>query len=58
MLVLNRKVGEVIFIGEEITVTVIEVRGNKVRLGIQAPSSVGIVRSELVVDVEPLKEAA
>ena len=58
MLVLKRKVGEVIFIGEEITVTVIEVHGNKVRLGIQAPSSVGILRSELVVDVEPLKEAA
>ena len=47
MLVLTRKSGEAINIGDEITVTVLEIRGNQVRLGIQAPLSVTIHRREL-----------
>ncbi len=47
MLVLTRKSGEAINVGEEITVTVLEVRGNQVRLGIQAPLNVIIHRKEL-----------
>jgi carbon storage regulator len=47
MLVLTRKSGEAINVGDEITVTVLEIRGNQVRLGIQAPLSVIIHRKEL-----------
>jgi carbon storage regulator len=47
MLVLTRKSGEAINVGEEITVTVLEIRGNQVRLGIQAPLDVIIHRKEL-----------
>ncbi len=47
MLVLTRKSGESINVGDEITVTVLEVRGNHVRLGIQAPRGIIIHRKEL-----------
>jgi carbon storage regulator len=47
MLVLSRKVGEKVVIGNCISVTVVDVKGNKVRLGISAPEDVSILRSEL-----------
>lgn len=47
MLVLSRKSGESIQIGENITVKVIQCRGNRVRLGVEAPNDVEILRSEL-----------
>ena len=47
MLVLTRKSGEAITVGDEITVTVLEIRGNQVRLGIQAPHDIAIHRKEL-----------
>ncbi len=48
MLVLTRKASEKIQIGSQITVTVIEVRGRYVRLGIEAPANVRITRKELM----------
>ncbi len=48
MLVLSRKVGERIHIGEDICITVVDIDRNKVRLGIDAPKEVEIVRSELL----------
>lgn len=47
MLVLSRKLGEKIHIGSGITITVIEVKGSKIRLGIDAPDHVPIFRAEL-----------
>lgn len=47
MLVLSRKAGEQILIGTDIVVTVNRIDGNRVSLGIQAPSDVRIVRQEL-----------
>lgn len=47
MLVLSRKAGESIKIAENIEITVISVEGQRVRLGVRAPRSVPIVRSEL-----------
>ena len=44
MLILTRRVGEAMKLGEEITVTVLGVRGNQVRIGIDAPKSVAIQR--------------
>ncbi|MEO2022799.1 MAG: carbon storage regulator CsrA [Pirellulaceae bacterium] len=47
MLVLSRKVGEQIQIGDEITVTVVRIAGGNVRLGIEAPKTTPIAREEL-----------
>lgn len=47
MLVLSRKVGERILIGENITVTVVRVAPGLVRLGVEAPDNLNIVREEL-----------
>lgn len=47
MLMLSRKVNEVITIGKDVTVTVVSIRGNKVRVGIQAPPDVPVHRQEV-----------
>ncbi|MBF0517432.1 MAG: carbon storage regulator CsrA [Nitrospirae bacterium] len=47
MLVLTRKSEEAIKLGDSITITVVEIKGNKVRLGIDAPNGVRIFRNEL-----------
>ena len=47
MLILTRRVGETLMIGDEITVTVLGVKGNQVRLGINAPKSVAVQREEI-----------
>jgi carbon storage regulator len=47
MLVLSRKTNEEIHIGSDITITLVAIQGNKVRIGIQAPNSVKILRAEL-----------
>lgn len=47
MLVLSRKSGERVYVGNDITLVVVEVTGNRVRLGIDAPGNVKIVREEL-----------
>ena len=47
MLVLSRKSTESIHVGDSVVVTVLEIRGNKVRLGIDAPKEIHVLRSEL-----------
>ena len=47
MLILTRRVGEALKLGEDITVTVLGVRGNQVRIGLDAPKSVAIQREEI-----------
>lgn len=47
MLVLSREEGERIFIGGDIVVTLVRIRGNKVRLGIDAPEHVAVLREEV-----------
>lgn len=58
MLVLSRKKDEAIRIGDEITIKVIALKGGGVRLGIDAPSDIAIVRSELIPGVEICGESA
>ena len=59
MLVLTRKVGEQVLIGEDIVVTVLDVRGDSVKIGFDAPRGVKIQRAEMVAAVtEVNKEAA
>jgi carbon storage regulator len=48
MLVLSRKVGEGIQLGDEITVTLVKICGNMVRLGIEAPPHIPVARQELI----------
>lgn len=52
MLVIARKVGQTVLIGDEIEITVSSVRGDQVRLAIQAPRSVSIHRKEAIEQVE------
>ena len=52
MLVLARKRDEQIVIGDDIVVTVVDVRGDKVRLGIQAPAHVTVHRSEVYAAIQ------
>lgn len=47
MLILTRRVGETLMIGEQITVTVLGVKGNQVRVGISAPKDVSVHREEI-----------
>jgi carbon storage regulator len=54
MLILTRKLGEKINIGDDITVTLLEIKGAQVKLGIQAPKSIGIHRNEIY---EKIREA-
>lgn len=49
MLVLSRKQGEELRIGDDVTVTVLEVRGHRVRLGIKAPGATRVMRAEFCV---------
>ena len=55
MLVLTRKVGASLNIGDDITVKVIDIQGRQVRIGIEAPKDVHILRSELVERDRELK---
>ncbi|MEX1230236.1 MAG: carbon storage regulator CsrA [Planctomycetaceae bacterium] len=72
MLVLTRKPGETIIIGNDIELTVVEIRGNRIRLGIKAPLETPIQRAELqerilkdregqhhdsAIDIEPCRAA-
>lgn len=52
MLVLSRRAGESVVLGEDITVTVLEVRGDVVRIGIDAPRSLKVHRAELLAQLE------
>ena len=47
MLILTRRVGETVVIGDEVQVTVLGVKGNQVRLGVTAPRDVSVHRSEI-----------
>ena len=47
MLILTRRVGETVMIGEDIAITVLRVKGNQVRLGVDAPKTVSVQREEI-----------
>lgn len=51
MLVLTRKLGETIWIGEDVEIVITEVKGEQVKIGIRAPRSIDIIRGELRQDV-------
>jgi len=47
VLILTRRVGETVMIGDEVAVTVLRVKGNQVRLGVNAPKSISVQREEI-----------
>ncbi len=58
MLVLSRRVGERVVVGDDVTITVLEVRGDVVRIGIDAPRSVAVHRAELLEELESVNREA
>jgi carbon storage regulator len=58
MLVLTRKAGEKIVIGDNITITVLDVRGDSIRIGIDAPRGIKIQREEVLLAVAEANVAA
>ena len=59
MLILSRKETECIHLGDDIVVTIVRINGDKVRIGVQAPSNIKILRNELElnwVDRPPIQE--
>ena len=58
MLILTRRVGESIVVGDDIVLTVFEVRGDAVRIGIDAPKSVRVNRKEVYEEIQRSNEQA
>lgn len=57
MLILTRKPSETVMIGDDITVTVLSVQGNQVRVGINAPRDTDVHREEIYLRIQAQKEA-
>jgi len=52
MLILTRRIGETVMIGDDVTITVLGVKGNQVRLGISAPKNVPVHREEIYIRIK------
>ena len=57
MLILTRRVGETVMIGDEVTVTVLGVKGNQVRVGVNAPKTVSVHREEIYERIQREEKA-
>jgi carbon storage regulator len=58
VLVVSRKMGERILIGDKIAITVVKVAGGAVRLGVEAPAEMAVMREELALEIQAAEEEA
>jgi carbon storage regulator len=56
MLILTRRVGETLMVGDKVTVTVLGIKGNQVRIGVDAPKDVAVHREEIYQRIQREKE--
>lgn len=58
MLILTRKIGESLLIGDDVEITVLSVRGSQVKLGVKAPKEIAVHREEIYQRIKALSESS